>query len=218
LRGVKDPARCFAFPVREEQGLTHAAYRGIVLATAAMVIRNAVLLGVLAPLALVSAGPAFLLMLIASAGLVFRRDKQQTTLAPTATSLDLRSPFSLLSALKVGLLFLALEVAGTLAQRWLGEIGFYAVSLLGGLISSASAVASAGSLASKGAIAVDVAGTGAVLASLTSALVNLPLAAQIARERSLTLRVAAALALIVALGVAGVLFSIFLLPRYRFGP
>jgi uncharacterized membrane protein (DUF4010 family) len=111
-----------------------------------------------------------------------------------------------------------LDCCFTLAQRWLGEIGFYAVSLLGGLISSASAVASAGSLASKGAIAVDVAGTGAVLASLTSALVNLPLAAQIARERSLTLRVAAALALIVALGVAGVLFSIFLLPRYRFGP
>jgi uncharacterized membrane protein (DUF4010 family) len=117
--------------------------------------------------------------------------------------------------LQFGLIFLALEVAGTLAQRGLGEMGFYAVSLIGGLISSASSVASAGSLAAKGLIAADVAGTGAVLASLTSALVNLPLVAHVARERSLTLRIAAALLLIVALGVVGVIFGMTVLDYPR---
>ena len=34
--------------------------------------------------------------------------------------------------------FLALHVAGTLAQRYLGIFGFYAVSITGGLLSSAS--------------------------------------------------------------------------------
>jgi uncharacterized membrane protein (DUF4010 family) len=118
---------------------------------------------------------------------------------------QLRSPFSLSSALRFGLLFLALEVAGTLAQRWLGQFGFYAVSVAGGLISSASAVASAGSLAGQGTLPAGVAGTGAVLASLMSVLVNLPLVARVARERPLTRRMALALGLIVALGAAGAL-------------
>ena len=40
--------------------------------------------------------------------------------------------------------------AGIAAQRLLGDLGFYAVSLVGGLVSSASAVASAASLVANG--------------------------------------------------------------------
>jgi len=94
-------------------------------------------------------------------------------------------------------------VAGTLSQRELGHLGFYAVSLIGGFISSASAVASAGSLAARGAVPPDVAGTGAVLASLTSTLVNAPLVARVSREHRLAGRIAWGLGIIVALGVVG---------------
>ena len=76
----------------------------------------------------------------------------------------LRSPFSLQAELVFGLIFLALQVLGTLAARALGETGFYAVSLIGGLVSSASAVASAGSLAARGTLEPTVAAVGAVLA------------------------------------------------------
>jgi uncharacterized membrane protein (DUF4010 family) len=47
---------------------------------------------------------------------------------------EMASPFLLALALKYGLMFLALQVAGTLAQRSLGEAGFYAVSVVGGFV------------------------------------------------------------------------------------
>jgi uncharacterized membrane protein (DUF4010 family) len=106
--------------------------------------------------------------------------------------------------LKFGVLFLILRIAGILAQRWLGSIGFYAVSLGGGLISSASAVASAASLSQQGLLPANVTANGAILASLTSTLVNLPLVAQIARERPLTQRIGWALLLTVIMGLAGI--------------
>jgi uncharacterized membrane protein (DUF4010 family) len=198
--------------VRNEHGLVGVAYRGIVLATAAMLLRNAALLGILAPAALPSAAPALVLMLAGCAALVALR-RGAAAPPPGATGLGLQSPFSLRSALKFGLLFLALEVAGALSQRWLGQFGFYAVSLAGGLVSSASAVASAGSLAGSGTLPPAVAGTGAVIASLASALVNLPLVARISRERPLTWRIALALGCIVALGAAGA-FAGALLPGW----
>ena len=46
-----------------------------------------------------------------------------------------------------GLIFLALHVAGRLAQRYFEMFGFYAVSIAGGMLSSASAVAAAGTAA-----------------------------------------------------------------------
>jgi len=93
---------------------------------------------------------------------------------------------------------------GTLAERALGEAGFYAVSALGGLVSSASAVASAANLASTGTLSPMVAGVGAIVASLASALVNLPIVSRVARDRRLTRRVAVViggLLLVAALGV-----------------
>ncbi len=192
--------------VRENQGLAPAAYRGILLATAAMLVRNAALLAFLAPRTLASAAPALGLMLVATIGLVLLRGRPRTPSGSGAAGLPLQSPFSLSSALKFGLLFLALKVAGTLAQRSLGQFGFYAVSLAGGLISSASAVAAAGALAAadvKDARLATIAGTGAVIASLASTLVDLPLVARVARERALTQRMALALGLIVLVGLAG---------------
>jgi uncharacterized membrane protein (DUF4010 family) len=53
----------------------------------------------------------------------------------------LEQPFSLKAALKFGVIFLGLSIAGLLAQRSLGVFGFYTVSIAGGLLSSSSAVA-----------------------------------------------------------------------------
>ena len=65
-------------------------------------------------------------------------ESYQALLLPT-----LESPFSPTAAFKFGVIFLALRSAGTLAQLGPGEAGFYAVRTVGGLVSSASAVASA---------------------------------------------------------------------------
>jgi uncharacterized membrane protein (DUF4010 family) len=113
------------------------------------------------------------------------------------------SPFSLSSALRYGGFFLLLEVTSEFGQRALGDIGFYGVTALGGLVSSASAVASAATLAAHGRIPLDVAAAGAIVASLASAAVDLVIVARVARVRALTVRVALATVAVVAFGVIG---------------
>jgi uncharacterized membrane protein (DUF4010 family) len=187
------------------KGFTVEAYRGIILATAAMLIRNAVLLGLLAPAALLAGAVPLGLMLAGTLGVALAGRGGDELAAEVALGApEMASPFSLALALKYGLIFLALQVAGTLAQRSLGEAGFYAVSVVGGFVSSASAVASAGNLASTGTLSPSVAAVGALLASVTSALVNLPIVARVAGDRALTRRVAVVLAALVALGAMGV--------------
>jgi uncharacterized membrane protein (DUF4010 family) len=206
--------------VRESGGyLADSAYRGVLLATAASIARNAVLLGLLAFGAFAAAGLPLALMLAASLGLAVLPAAYQAlrrrllgASSGTATrdqagshtpAFQLEAPFSFRSALKFGLIFLVLEVVGTLGERALGEFGFYAVSVIGGLVSSASAVASAGTLAVRGTIAPDVAARGAVVAALTSAAVNIVLVARLSGSGRLAARLGQALVLVLVAGIAG---------------
>ena len=195
-----------------------ATYRGVILATAAMLVRNAVILGLLAPAVLLNSIAPLALMVIGAACALALKPKRihensqtDTTASPPdgAGAVDptllsaLQSPFSLTAALQFGGIFLALEIAGTLGQRLLGQLGFYAVSVIGGAVSSASAVASAANLAAAATLTPQTAATGAVIASAMSALVNLPLVARLADDRALTRRIAWAHGAIVILGAAG---------------
>ncbi len=156
--------------VREApEGRAETAYRGILLATMAMITRNATLLLILAPAALLATLGAFALMLLVSIAMVawgYRASQRKD--APRADPISLVTPFSLAQALKYGALFLALHVVGGLTQREFGDYGFFFVSVIGGLLSSASAVAAAASLDAQGAVSPFNAGVGAVLASVSS--------------------------------------------------
>ena len=185
-------------------------YRGVVLAAAAMLLRNGVILGILAPAALVAGAIPLGLMFIGAtlaATLGRSRAVSSDTDAPLTT---LQSPFSLTAALQFGLVFLLIQLAGALAQRTLGSTGFYGVSVIGGVVSSASAVASSANLAASGTLTPQVAALGAVFASVTSALVSLPLVKRVANDRTLTYRVAWALAVIVMLGTIGIVVQTIL--------
>jgi uncharacterized membrane protein (DUF4010 family) len=200
--------------VKEDISLIEIGFRGMLLATCAMLLRNAVLLGIIAPLALGSALLPLTLMWLASLVIFVWQKKLKATdkhIAP----LPLHSPFSLRSTLKFGLFFVILEILGTLAQHNLGHAGFYTISIIGGLISSASAVASAGTLAHHGTIPAGVAGTGAVLASLMSALINLPLVAQVPKETHQFRRLGVLLSKIVTIGVIGIALqaTVFQFPK-----
>ncbi len=119
--------------VRETGGaLVEVAYRGVLLSIAAMAIRNALILGIFKPGALAVASGSLVLMLAASVGLGFfsRPTPVKTT---EEKPLALRSPFSLRAAIKFGVIFLALQVLGSIAQTLFGRFGFYAVSVLGEL-------------------------------------------------------------------------------------
>jgi uncharacterized membrane protein (DUF4010 family) len=52
---------------KNQDPATNVAYRGILLAVAAMLVRNATILGILAPAALISAGVSFISMLVVCA-------------------------------------------------------------------------------------------------------------------------------------------------------
>jgi uncharacterized membrane protein (DUF4010 family) len=191
-------------------GLTSAAYAGILLATVASVLRNAILLAAVAPAALASSAVAFVLMLGAGAALLTVQQRSlRVTEAPAMSHpvLQLSSPFSITSALRYGFLFVVLQVAGTLGQRGLGHAGFYFVSVVGGAASSASTVASAALLSAHGTITPQVAAMGAVLATAVSVLINLVIPARISRDTNLTKHLTWTLTMLAALGVIGVLLQ-----------
>jgi uncharacterized membrane protein (DUF4010 family) len=184
------------------------AYRGVLLATAAMLIRNAVILGLLAPAALLAATGPLAFMIAGTIAAVLLAPPKPPESDPPGAPADaplttMESPFSLTSALKFGLVFLALQVAGTLANRFLGRIGFYGVSVIGGLVSSASAVASAANLARSDTIPPHIAAIGAVAASAASALIDLPLVARVGHDPVLTRRLAWVVAGVILLGALG---------------
>lgn len=183
------------------------AYRGILLATTAMVVRNAAILLILAPQALASALTAFALMALTNVALVVRNMRGRPLPDGTAApEIHLDLPFSLPQAFKYGAIFLLLHVVGALTQRHFGDAGFYLVSIVGGLLSSASAVAAAATLAEQGGIESATAGMGAVLASFTSLVFSLSFVLR-TRSRPLIRTLAVSMVAVGLAGVVGLLIS-----------
>ena len=176
-------------------------YRGILLATAAMLLRNGLIVAVLAAQAVVRCLVPLLLMLLVCA-VLWRRVPAPA--AATPVPLKLESPFRLSAALRFGAIFLCLNVVGALAQRQFGAASFYFVSMAGGLLSSASSIASAATLMARHEIALETGVNGILLSSLTSILINVPLVRSLTAERLFNRRVGFALAAIAGTGLVGV--------------
>ena len=200
------------------------AYRGVMLATAAMLVRNATLLVLLAPAAWLAASVSHLLMLGVACFLAWKSPREDGSDEPESASLGdvppapaalagndsgvtrtvgLAAPFSLSAALKYGVIFLLLQVSGTLAQRAVGQFGFYVVSLFGGFVSSASAVAAAANLARAGTTSVGVAASGAIIASTASVLVNWALAWRVGKDPWLSQHLLRGLGAVALAGLVG---------------
>jgi uncharacterized membrane protein (DUF4010 family) len=116
--------------------------------------------------------------------------------------LQLSSPLSLRHVLGFGAIFVALAAAGTLVERHFGGLGFLVLSLVGGLISSASTTASAAALAANGTISPATAGTAVVLTSMASALASLPVVYVQTRGVRLFRTLALSTGVVVALGLS----------------
>jgi uncharacterized membrane protein (DUF4010 family) len=141
----------------------------VLLATVAMFIRNLVLLALFAPRAVLTAiGPLFAMACVA---LLLRGGTPESE---PGQELTLRSPISLRRVLGYGILFLAIQVIGTLAERRFGNFGLMAASGISGVASSASTTVAVANLSASGKITADLAGTAAVIGSMTSALTNVP--------------------------------------------
>jgi len=118
--------------------------------------------------------------------------------------LDLDSPFTLRYALGFGGLFLAVVLAGGLAQATLGAAGLVLTAAVAGLVSSAGATTSAVLLYRAGSVSPETAVLAVLVATLSSIAVKVGLTLA-AAERSFGLRVAGWSAAVAALaGLAAV--------------
>jgi len=172
--------------VRQRPSATNYAVAAVLLANAAMALRNLVialvftvqtglLFGAVVPLGAVILGSVLVAAVTA--------DWSATV------EMDLASPFSLRRALVFGGVFLLVVVAGSLAEQGFGTAGFYATAALSGLVSSAGATTSAvllyraGDITSPEAVFAVLLATGAsivVKAGLTVASPNRRFAARVA--------------------------------------
>lgn len=181
------------------------------LTVVAMFLRNLVLLGLFARASLAVAILPLALM-AGIAGLVLWKSQSSTSIP--GGEMRLSSPLSIGRVLEFGGLFVLIEVLGTLAARHLGNLGFLVVSAIGGLFSSASSTVAAANLSARGSISPALAGSGTVVASIASAIVNIPLVARHVRDGETVRRVVTVTALQTFAGIAVLLLQRYLVKSF----
>ncbi len=155
----------------------------VLITSVAMFLRNLLILAIFAPAAVpIAAAPIFAMTAMAAFFAWRRRERGTARVSP----LQVSSPVSLKYVLKFGGVFVLMEIIGTIGARYLGKYGFLALSLLGGMVSSASTTAAAATMAIHGKLSPDVAGVATVFASIASALVNLPLVERQTHDKHVT--------------------------------
>jgi uncharacterized membrane protein (DUF4010 family) len=175
------------------------AVAALLLTILAMFGRNLVILAIFSPAAVATAAAPLIVMAVGALVLV-RRSWAQA--GDRATEIHLDLPVSMGHVLNFAALFLVIQVVSTLGERHLGKFGFLGVSILGGLVSSASTTAAAANMVAHGQLAPQLAGTGVVLASLASALINLPIIRRQAKSPALMRGIAIRTVELTILGVA----------------
>ena len=154
--------------------LTSLTVPVVLLTSVAMFLRNIVILAIFAPTAIRTAALPLLAMTAVAASWIYR-DRQRAEEVKSDVLLTLPSPISLRKVLRFAFLFLLVQVLATIGQRFLGGAGFEVVGALGGLVGSSSTTAAAANMAMHARVTAAQAGMAAVLASMVSALVDLPI-------------------------------------------
>jgi uncharacterized membrane protein (DUF4010 family) len=164
----------------------------------AMFIRNLIILAIFSPRAVITAAGPLLAMTVAALFFAHRASAEGDG---TSGEIHLESPVSLKRVLVFATLFVLIQTVSTLAERYLGKLGFLGVSVMGGLVSSASTSAAAANMVGHGRMQPSLAGEGVVLASVASALINLPILYRTARNPDLSRRLATLTLVLSAIGV-----------------
>ena len=180
------------------------------LTIVSMFVRNLALLLIFSPPAGFIATLPIAVMAFIAVGFVWWQRNSRVD----ATQLAFGSPISLRQLASFAAIFVAIQAATSLGQRFLGQYGAVLVSALGGLASSASSTAVAASLSRHGQITPLIAAACAVLASVASTLVNLPILYRETRDRAL-IRTLLLISLLIALAGLAALGAIDALQNRR---
>jgi uncharacterized membrane protein (DUF4010 family) len=185
----------------QETGMIGRATTLCLLTTIAMFARNLMLATIFSPRSLSATLLPLLAMTLVAGAWVWRDRSVEETVPGTLT---LSSPISLAKVIWFGILFISIDVAGTLLTRYFGSYGMLATGVFGGLVSSASTTAAAATMAMHGTISASLAGSATVLTSLASAAVNLPIVWRTTRNRTVVRRLTIQMITVIATGVAAV--------------
>ncbi len=171
---------------------------GVLVANLASLLRNVLMLVLFAPGALRFGWLPLGAMIVAGGVcVVVTRPRYEEH---AAIALD--SPISLRHVLAFGAVFLVINVLGDIAQRTIGQIGFLAVALIGGIVSSASASTAAATLVAQGRVAPSIAADGVVLASIMTIVLNVPTLRVTSGDRELGARCRRTAVVIAGMGLA----------------
>jgi uncharacterized membrane protein (DUF4010 family) len=171
------------------------------LTTIAMFARNLILATIFSPRSL-SATLVPLLAMTLVAGFWVWRDRRIEESVPG--TLTLTSPIALTKVLWFGMVFIFIQVVGTLLTRYFGSGGMLATGVFGGLVSSASTTAAAATMAMHGKITAALAGSATVLTSLASAAVNLPIVWRTTKDKTIMKALTIKMAAVIGTGIAAV--------------
>lgn len=186
---------------KEMFGLAVAA---ILLANAAMALRNAIIVIAFVPEALLIVGiPLGAITVTGIVGSFFITDWDSDL------ETDLESPFSLRNAFVFGGLFFVVLLVSAGAEATFGSAGFVVTSFFAGLVSSGTSTTTAVTLASTGQITNETATAGVLAGTAASILIKVVFAASI--ERSLVKPVLGWSLTIIAISVGAGLVTMMLL-------
>jgi uncharacterized membrane protein (DUF4010 family) len=196
-----------AKPVAAGENASGIALSALLLTIIAMFVRNLVILAVLSPSAIETAAGPLLIMTVVALIFVRRANRQDTATPP---ELHLALPVSLKRVLSFAALFLVIQILCTLGQRYLGRLGFLGISVLGGLVSSASTSAAAANMVGHRQMPPGIASEGVVLASIASALINLPILSRNAHNPALLKRLTSLTIVIAGAGIMALVLQDYL--------
>ncbi|MGA7751648.1 MAG: DUF4010 domain-containing protein [Candidatus Sulfotelmatobacter sp.] len=185
----------------QETGLADRATTLCLLTTIAMFARNLILATIFSPSSLSATLVPLLAMTLVASFWVWREHRIEEKIPGTLT---LTSPISVSKVIWFGMVFILIQVVGTLLTRYFGSSGMFATGVFGGLVSSASTTAAAATMAMHGKISASLAGSATVLTSLASAAVNLPIVWRTTKNPTVTRRLTIRMVTVIATGVAAV--------------
>lgn len=185
----------------QETGLAARAATLCLLTTIAMFARNLILATIFSPRSLSATLMPLLAMTLVAFFWVWRDRRIEEAVPGTLT---LTSPISIAKVIWFGILFIAIQIAGSLLTKYFGSGGMLVTGIFGGLVSSASTTAAAATMAMHGRITAALAGSATVLTSLASAAVNLPIVWRTIKDKTVVKTLAFKMATVIGTGVAAV--------------
>lgn len=120
---------------------------------------------------------------------------------------ELDSPIAIKKVLSFGGLFVAIQIGGTILTKIIGDAGIIATGIIGGFASSASTTAAAATMASHGKITASLAGSVAIISSLASAIVNLPIIWKTMNDKQVVKRISIEILSVLVSGIAMVIID-----------